>query len=63
MPVNHTQCVERAIEALAGKQFGAVSRRQAVGLGATRRMLDYRVKHGAWPLVLRGVYRISVARG
>jgi very-short-patch-repair endonuclease len=63
MPVNHTQCVERAIEALAGQQIGLVGRDQAIGLGATRRMLDYRVKHGAWPLILPGVYRISVSAG
>lgn len=58
--MNHTQCVERKIEALANGQFGVFARDQALELGATRRMIDYRVKHGAWTIVLPGVLRAAV---
>ncbi len=58
--MNHTQCVERTIEALANGQFGVFARDQALELGATRRMIDYRVQHGAWTIVLPGVLRAAV---
>jgi very-short-patch-repair endonuclease len=63
MPVVHRPGVERAIEALAAKQFGAFGRDQALALGATRRMIGRRVEDGAWPRILPGVHRVAAVAG
>jgi hypothetical protein len=57
--VNHIQGVERAIEALASEQFGALSRAQLLDLGATRRTIEHRLALGAWLSLLPGVYRVA----
>jgi hypothetical protein len=59
--VNQTQHVERAIEELAAGQFGVFSRTQAFECGASRGTIDYRVRCGAWQVVLPGVFRVAVA--
>ena len=57
--MNHTQGVERAIEEMAAEQLGVFARNQALELGASRRMLEYRSATGAWPIVLPRVHRIA----
>jgi very-short-patch-repair endonuclease len=57
--MNHAGGVQRVIEDLAAKQFGAFARRQALELGATRRMIEGRVSSGTWPLAHRGVHRVA----
>jgi very-short-patch-repair endonuclease len=57
--MHHALRVERTIEELAATQFGVFARAQAVTLGATRSMIDHRVKVGAWSLVLPNVYRVT----
>ncbi len=63
MPMNRSQTVMRAIEALAVKQWGAFSRQQAIDVGATRHELESRVGSGEWPLLLPGVHRFAVVAG
>jgi very-short-patch-repair endonuclease len=60
MPVNRSQSVARAIEALASRQFGVFSRDQALALGATRNTVEQRVETGAWCVVLPRIYRVAV---
>lgn len=54
------QSVERAIEALAVRQYGVFARVQAVELGASRNIIENRIASGAWPLVLPRVHRFAV---
>ncbi len=54
--------IERSIEDLASQQFGVFSRRQATGLGATRRMIGARLESGRWVARLPGIYRVAAAR-
>jgi very-short-patch-repair endonuclease len=58
--MNHSHGVERAIERLAAKQCGVFARRQAIALGASRRMVDVRIRSGAWVGVLPSTYRVAV---
>lgn len=48
-------------EALAARQHGVLSRRQAISLGITRRQIDGFLKRGAWIRMLPGVYRAAAA--
>lgn len=43
---------------IARRQYGVISRAQALAAGMTRDMIDYRVSTGRWELLFRGVYRI-----
>ncbi len=48
--------VDEAIAAIAVSQAGAFSRRQALELGATPKMVRTRIRSGAWRVVGDGVY-------
>jgi hypothetical protein len=50
--------LDRAITILARRQHGAFSRRQAVALGATAKMIQTRVRSGQWRIVDHGVYAL-----
>ena len=57
--MDHRHGVERAIEALASRQFGVFSRDQATAERVTRRMFDGRMAQARWELVLPRVYRVA----
>ena len=48
-------------EALAAKQQGVISRKQALEAGHTVRSIEVRVTSGRWKIVLPGVYRMRPA--
>ena len=48
-------------EAVAARQHGVLSRRQAISLGITRRQIDGFLKRGSWIRMLPGVYRAAAA--
>jgi very-short-patch-repair endonuclease len=50
--------VDEAIAALARRQFGVFSRRQALDRGASRSLVRRRVAAGRWVPVAHGVYRL-----
>ena len=50
--------VDEAIGAIAHRQFGVFSRRQAIDCGATRSLVRRRVAAGLWIPVADGVYRL-----
>jgi very-short-patch-repair endonuclease len=50
--------LDRAIEALARRQHGVFSRRQALLLGASSAMIDRRVRANAWIRLDAGVYAL-----
>ena len=54
-----THDLERALEALARKQFGAFHRRQVLDLGFTARMVHRRRSVGAWLTLAPAVYALS----
>lgn len=47
------------VDAVLRRQHGLVSRRQAIALGFSRRMIDGRLHSGAWILAAPGVYRTA----
>lgn len=54
---------DRAIERIARRQFGAFNVRQAKEVGFTHRMIDRRIRSGAWLRRARGVYALAAVRG
>jgi hypothetical protein len=46
---------------LASQQWGAISRRQALGVGLTGKQIDGRLSTGRWRLAIRGVYVVAGA--
>jgi very-short-patch-repair endonuclease len=55
--------VDRRIEALAGKQFGAFSRQQAFDLGASERFVKRRLRERHWVRAVSAVYVLATSRG
>jgi len=53
-----TRGVDEAIGAIARRQFGVFSRRQALECGATRSLIQRRLAAGLWMPVADGVYRL-----
>jgi len=54
------QSSDRSAAAIAARQYGVVTRAQALAAGLTRYQIEHRVKVGRWTVVARGVY---VVRG
>src|SRR5260370_6558054 len=52
---------DRACEEIAEKQFGLISRDQAIGTGMSERAIGGRLGAGRWRQVLPGVYRLAGA--
>ncbi|MGH9048699.1 MAG: type IV toxin-antitoxin system AbiEi family antitoxin domain-containing protein [Acidimicrobiia bacterium] len=50
--------IDEAISAIAGRQFGIFSRRQALACGATPSLVRRRLAAGLWIAVADGVYRL-----
>ena len=50
---------QQRLDAVLREQYGLVSRRQAMALGFTRRMIDCRLRPGAWVPAAPGVYRAA----
>lgn len=50
---------EAKSERLAAAQFGVISRSQALSMGMSERMIDHRVRTGAWERILTRVYRVG----
>ena len=57
--VDRIQEIDRRIAHLAGGQFGVVSRRQALTLGATTGTIDRRIRTGRWVRMSATVYRLA----
>ncbi len=55
--------IDRQIEALAAKQFGAFSRQQAFTIGASERFVQRRLTHKDWLRVAPAVYALPASRG
>jgi hypothetical protein len=55
--------VDRRIEALAGKQFGAFSRQQAFELGASERFVQRRLEQNHWTRVVPAVFVLTSSAG
>jgi uncharacterized protein DUF559 len=55
--------VDRRIEALAGKQFGAFSRQQAFELGASERFVQRRLEQHYWTRVVPAVFVLTSSDG
>ena len=53
--------MDRAIRRLAALQYGVFSAAQALGVGATRHMIERRLAREEWEVVARGVYRLMGA--
>jgi hypothetical protein len=51
--------LDRRSASLAAGQYGLITRFQALALGLTSRMIEYRLKTGRWVLVHPGVYAIA----
>lgn len=51
--------IDRKLSALANRQHGTFSHRQAVAAGATRGQIVYRRNSGAWIVLDRGVYALD----
>jgi very-short-patch-repair endonuclease len=51
--------IDRTLAALANRQHGAFSHRQAIAAGATHGQVDYRRASGAWIVLDRGVYALD----
>src|SRR5260370_40208821 len=52
---------DRACAEIAEKQFGLISRDQAIGTGMSERAIGRRLGAGRWRQVLPGVYRLAGA--
>jgi len=52
------EALDRLIVELAGRQYGVFSRAQAIVLGATPRMIGYRLDRGIWISLHTGVYAL-----
>lgn len=50
---------ERAVERLAARQYGVVSRQQVLAAGMTARMIDGRLRVGRWQAPRPGVYAMA----
>jgi hypothetical protein len=50
----------RAYEVLIRDQFGAISRRQALAAGLTRRQIDALLASGTWVIAAPAVYRATM---
>lgn len=48
--------IDRAVRSLAARQRGVVTRRQALALGMTDRMIEHRVSEGAWVRIKPGTF-------
>ena len=55
------ESVERRIARLAASRHGVFSRSQAVGAGATRGLIEWRVATSRWEVLHPGVYRLAGA--
>ena len=53
--------IDRAIIELATRQYGVFSRKQAAALGATPRMIGYRLENGIWTSLHTGIYGLPGA--
>src|SRR3981081_1843750 len=53
--------VEHALLAQAGRQHGAITRRQAMNLGMSSSAIVRRVSGGEWVRLFPGVYRLAAA--
>jgi hypothetical protein len=53
------EAIDRAIAAVAAKQWGNITRRQLLDLGLTKQDVSYRVKVGRLYRVFRGVYSVG----
>lgn len=51
--------IDRAITRLAVRQYGAVSREQALRIGATKGIIQERLRSGRWERLHPGVYRVA----
>jgi very-short-patch-repair endonuclease len=51
--------IDRAVAALASRQYGRVSAAQCLALGATRHQVKSRLQTGRWHEIHRGVYAIG----
>jgi hypothetical protein len=51
--------IDRVLEALAQKQYGLISRAQALSAGLTARAIEHRLKSGRWIAIHPEVYAIS----
>lgn len=52
------EAIDRAIAELARRQYGVFSRKQAVALGATPRMIGYRLERAIWSSLHTGTYAL-----
>jgi predicted transcriptional regulator of viral defense system len=52
---------DRSAASIAARQFGVVTRAQALAAGLTRNQIASRVKGGRWRVAARGVYVVSGA--
>lgn len=51
--------VDRKIAKVAARQYGVFSRDQALAVGATPRVIQYRIETGRWERIFPGVYKLS----
>lgn len=51
--------VDRGVWRLATRQFGVISRSQAIGLGASPRVITVRLQSGLWQVLYPRVYRVA----
>src|SRR5438445_1781533 len=54
---------DQRIAALAARQYGVFSRKQAQAVGAGKNVIDHRVASGRWERAAYGVYRVSGMAG
>ena len=57
--MSERHAVQQRIDAVVRRQHGLVSRRQAMALGFSRRMIDGRLHSGSWISAAPGVYRAA----
>lgn len=53
--------IDGRVAVLAARQYGVITRRQALGIGATDAVIDRRLTSGRWDHVLPGVFRVAGA--
>lgn len=53
--------VERALMSLLAAQYGVIARRQALGRGTTRKVIETRLRNGYWTRKLPGTYVLAGA--
>lgn len=60
-PDGAVEALDRRVASLVAKRYGVLSRAEAVGLGATRYTIEWRLKTGRWERLSSGIYRIAGA--